>query len=157
LIYVILLLGVWAGLTVISQRNDDRKLPWDTLTITLLDKELSQSSVIPLYSADPHLQYPLWFYLDCLRTSNLGPFGRHLGSRTDLPELAAKSARFEITRVSDLRAAQGRYFWLGYSDSNRTDAIEASQILHRPGCRMGDAISARDRFHTVTLVPVQCW
>lgn len=54
---MITLAGFWAGFAVISHRDDDRELPWDRLTIALLDKERSRSPIVPLYSADAHLQY----------------------------------------------------------------------------------------------------
>ncbi len=156
LMLVMTMLGFWAGGAIISLRNDDRKLPYDRLVIGLLDRERSSDPTVQLYLTDSHLEYPLWFYIDCLRTSNLGPFGWHFSPRTNVNQLAMKSAQFEILRINDLGVARGAHFWIGYSESNHNDTLQADQILSRPDCHAGDAITARDRFHSVKLVPMQC-
>lgn len=153
---VIMLVVFWAYVALEFHRNDDLKLPWDTLTVSLLDQEHSTSGHVSLYSIDRDLHFPLWFYTECLRTGNLGPFGPHLGPRADISELAAKAARFEIEKVRSLDPLPGQYFWIAYSDSNWKGLSAAEHTLNEHHCRKGDAISARDHFHYATLVPVRC-
>jgi len=153
---IILLIGFWGAFVLELHRVDDRKLPWDTLTIGLLDQERSGSPQIPLYSIDRDMHFPLWFYMESLKTGKLGPFGPHLVSRTDIPELAAKAARFEISKIKSLNDVRAQYFWLGYSDSDGKAARAVQEVLSRRGCRTGDVISASDRFHSAVVVAVQC-
>lgn len=153
---VLMLTAVWTPFALEVHYHDDRKLPWDTLTLTLLTKEQGASSPVPFYSLDRDLHFPPWFFMDCLKTGNLGPFGPHLGARKDIAELATTAAKFQIAKVSSPDAVRGKHFWLGYSDQNEQGVQIAQQIVNRPGCRTGDAIGARDRFHSVTFVPVQC-
>ena len=153
---VMMLTAIWAAFALQFHYHDDRKLPWDTLTATLLAKEQGASSPIPFYSLDRDLHFPPWFYMECLKAGNLGPFGSHLGNRADIAELATTAAKFQISKVTSPDAVRGQHFWLGYSDKNEQGIQMAQEIINRRGCWKGDAISASDRFHSVILVPVQC-
>lgn len=153
---VMMLTAIWSAFALQFHYHDDRKLPWDTLTATLLAREQGASSPIPFYSFDRDLHFPPWFLMECLKADNLGPFGSHLGARTDIAELAMTAAKFQVAKVTSTDAVRGQHFWLGYSDKNEQGIQMAQQIVNRRGCRKGSAISASDRFHTVILVPVQC-
>jgi hypothetical protein len=153
---VIVLTAFWIPFALQSYRDDDRKLPWNTLTIALMDHEHSNWAHIPIYSLDRDTHFPLWFYVDCLKNNKLGPFGNYLGSRGDIPALATKAARFEVAKVTQTEALRGQYFWLAYSDPPWKQGLNPEKILKNRRCQRGDPISARDASHSVTLVPVQC-
>jgi hypothetical protein len=153
---VMALAGVWAVFAAATHAVDDRKLPWDTLTLAMLDEERSGLDRIPFYSLDPYLHYPVWFYLDCLKNGWLGPFGSRLEGRSDIPALAALAGKIDTIKNTSLDAVQGSYFWIGYSDSSWKEARTPRQILEQRGCQVGKELTARDRFHRVVLFPVQC-
>jgi hypothetical protein len=155
LIYVLVLTALWGTALIVSYKTDDRKLPWDQLTLDLVDHEHGEFNVVPIYSVDAYLPYPLWFYLDCLKYQRVGPFGPHLRAHTNLSVLAGKSGRFAIMGPS-VNAEQRHHFWLGYSETDPAEVAEAQRILVRYGCREGNIIRAHDRFHSVALVSVEC-
>lgn len=150
------LIGVWGAFAVAFHATDDRKFPWDTLTLAMLDAEHSDAARIPLFSVDPYLHYPIWFYLDCLTSGRTGPFGSPLGSRNDVPALAAKAAKFDVVKNTTVDAAQGSYFWIAYIDSAWHETRTPRQILEQRGCGAGPELTARDRFHSVRLIPFRC-
>ena len=150
---VIALAGVWAIFAATEHATDDRKLPWDTLTLEMLDSEQSGKPHIPFYAVDPYLHHPIWFYLDCLKNGWLGPFGPRL---RDGATLSDKASRIETIKAASLDEARGDYFWVGYSDTSWRDSRSPKEILEARGCSAGPELSGRDRFHRVVLFAVQC-
>ena len=153
---VMALIAVWGAYAIAFHPTDDRKVPYDSFTLDLLNQESSGDARIPLFTVDPYLHYPLWFYMDCLKTGHLGPFGPHLDSHADVAALTATAARFDIIKATGVDAAQGRHFWIGYSDSAWNEPRTPKQMLEQRGCSTGRDITARDRFLSVTLFPVDC-
>jgi hypothetical protein len=150
---VIALTGVWAIGAAQFHAHDNRKLPYDTLTIEMLDADLSTSNRVPIYAIDPYLHYPIGFYLDGLRTGRTGPFGPHLGHR----DLTAKAARFDSIKTDSIDQVKGSYFWVGYTDSSWRDPKTPVQLLEQRGCHAaGPELSERDAYHRAILVPIEC-
>jgi hypothetical protein len=142
--------GVWSLAAVASHAHDNRKLPWDRLTIALARAEGGTSSPVVLYSPDAHLHYPIGFFLDAMKKRRWEPFG----PRAD--EAASLQTRLEVRKIADMAEAQGPHFWIGYTDSGWTNPQTPREILERRGCRAGEAIVERDRFHAAILLPVDC-
>lgn len=152
----LVVVAVWMSFAIEAHRNDNRKLPWVEFTMALMDHEHSSRPHIPIYSLDRDTHYPLEFYVDSLKTGQLGPLREHMGERKDISELSAKAARFEIVKVTSLDMVQGQYFWLMYSDPFWKEGITSDEVIKSRDCHRDEPISARDMFHSVTLVPVQC-
>jgi hypothetical protein len=152
--------GVWAFYAAAFHATDNRKLPWDVLTLEMLDAEHSSAPRIPIYAIDPYLHYPFEFYLDCLKTGRGGPLGPRLSSRHDAADLAAKAARFDPVKADNIsQLDSGKtspYFWVAWTDSSWHEALTPPQMLERRGCRAGAQISQRDNYHIVMMTPVTC-
>jgi hypothetical protein len=150
------LIAGWIVCAAMFHASDDRKLPWDALTIDILKAEHSGAKRIPLYSVDPYLHFPIWFYMECLKSGQIGPIGPHLDSHTDVAALAAKAAAFDIIKSPNLDAAREPYYWVGFTDSSWHEKKTARQIVEERGCIAGPDFKARDRFHGAILFPVNC-
>jgi hypothetical protein len=146
---------IWAAFAIASRETDDRYLATDTVTLAILDHEPHSGMHIPLYAVDPYLHYPVWFFMECLKHNQLGPFGPRLDRHRDVAELAAKASEFEIIKAADLDAGQQSYFWVGYSEPWNQGATP-KQILEKRGCQIGTEVSARSRYQTVIFFPVEC-
>ena len=150
------LLAMWMAFAVKSYSPEELKIHWDRLTLAMLDAENSNSARVPLYTVDPYLHYPIWFHLESIKDQRLEQLGAYVSSRTDLPALRAKAARFEVQKVTSVDAAQGAYFWLGYVDSSWKAPLTPRQILEQRGCRIGGEMREKDRFQSIVLFPVEC-
>ena len=150
------LIAIWAGFAIKAYSPENQKIHWDRLTLAMLDQEPGRVAHIPLYSVDPYLHYPIWFHLESLKDDRLGPLGPLVTSRRDIAELRSKSELFEVSKVTRLEDVRGSYFWVGYVASAWSRAQSPEEILKQRGCQIGQDLSARDRFQTVTLFPVQC-
>jgi hypothetical protein len=153
---VMLAAGVWGMYAAAFHTTDNRKLPWDVLTLEMLDAEHTDAPHIPIYAIDPYLHYPLEFYLDCLKTGHGGPLGPRLSSRNDGAELGVKAARFEPIKADNIGQAQGSYFWVAWTDSSWQEKLTPPQMLEKRGCRAGQVISQRDNFHAAMMSPITC-
>jgi hypothetical protein len=154
-----LLVG-WAALAIRFHSQDDRKLPFDSLTISLLERTTSDN-MTAVYTLGPYLHYPLSFYIDCLRWGNFGPFGPHLPSSHDLKQLSTRAMRFQIfpnSTVGSIQWAGG--LWIGYENGQAGPPSYNREAAHRlaveHGCQTGIELSGRDRFRSVALLPVNC-
>src|SRR5579864_8998199 len=152
----LLLVACWVPFALRYDRDDNHKLPWDILIVSLMDHENSSQPHIPLYSLDRDTHFSLWFYAESLKTGQVGPLRAHMGARTDFPELAAKAARFEISKATRMDEIKGEYFWVAYSDPFWKEGLTLQEVLTGRHCQRGDSVSARDEFHSVTLVQVDC-
>ncbi len=151
------MIAAWVICAAAFHATDDRKLPWDALTIDILKAEHSGAARIPLYSVDPYLHFPIWFYMECLKAGQTGPIGPHIDSHTDVRALAATAAAFDIIKSPNLDAAREPHFWVGFTDSSWPDKTKtARQIIEEKGCRAGPDFKARDRFHGAVLLQVEC-
>ena len=148
--------AVWAVYAIAFHAHDDRKLPWDVLTLEMLDADHSSAAHIPIYAIDPYLHYPFEFYLDCLKTGHGGPLGPRLSSRHDAAELAVTAGRFEPIKTDDISQAKGSYFWVAWTDSSWHETLTPAQMLEQRGCRAGAEISERDNYHKVMMAPIEC-
>jgi hypothetical protein len=126
------LISGWVICAAVFHSTDDRKLPWDALTIEILKAEQSGAAKIPLYSVDPYLHFPIWFYMECLKTGQTGPIGPHIGKNDDVPALAARARAFDIIKSPNLDKAVEPHFWVGFTDSSWPDKNKtARQIIER--------------------------
>ncbi len=152
--------GVWAVYAAGLHATDNRKLPWDVLTLEMLDGEHTSAPRIPIYTIDPYLHYPIQFYLDCLKTGHGGPLGPRLSSRHDVADLAVKAARFNTVKTDSIgqidAGKTSHYFWVAWTDSSWHEPLTPPQMLERRGCRAGAEISQRDNYHAVMLTPMEC-
>jgi len=152
--------GVWAVYAAGLHATDNRKLPWDVLTLEMLDAEHTSAPRIPIYTVDPYLHYPIQFYLDCLTTGHVGPLGPRLSSRNDVADLEVKAARFNAVKTDSIgqfgAGKTSHYFWVAWTDSSWHEPLTPPQILERRGCRAGAEILQRDNYHAVTLTPMEC-
>jgi hypothetical protein len=150
----------WGVYAAAFHAGDNRKLPWDVLTLGMLDAEHSSAPQIPIYAIDPYLHYPLEFYLDCLKTGHGGPLGPRLSSRSDAADLAVKAGRFHAVKadtISQVDPGNARsYFWVAWTDSSWHEPLTPPQILERRGCHAGPEISQRDNYHAVMMTPITC-
>jgi hypothetical protein len=153
---VLALVVLWAGFSARAYSPEDLKIRWDRLTLAMLDAENNGAARVPLYSVDPYLHYPIWFHLESLKDQRLKQLGPYVNSRSDLQQLRAKAAEFEVRKVANLDQAQGSYFWVGYVDSAWTTQSSPRQILEQRGCITGHEINAKDRFQSVTLFSAKC-
>ena len=100
---VVALAAVWGFYAMEFHAADNRKLPWDVLTMNMLDQEQSKTRKnIPIYAIDPYLHYPIGFDLDSLKSGDLGPLGPRVTSRPDTAKLPAKAARFEAIKTDSI-------------------------------------------------------
>jgi hypothetical protein len=148
--------AVWGIYAAEFHAADNRKLPWDVLTLAMLDAEQTSAPRIPIFAIDPYLHYPIEFYLECLQTGHGGPLGPRLSSRHDSDDLARKAARFTAVKADSISQAQGPYFWVAWTDSSWHEPLTPPQILERRGCSAGQVISQRDDFHAVMMTPITC-
>ncbi len=162
--------SIWGIYAMQFHARDNRKLPWDVLTVAMLDAERanprhSASAHIPadtirVYTIDPYLHYPIQFDLDGLRTGQSGPLGPRVTSRPDLQQLGTEAGHFETVKTEKLDqipVAPGSYFWVGWTDSSWQDkAATPVQLLERKGCHAGNAVTQRDDYHRAWLAPVEC-
>jgi hypothetical protein len=152
--------GIWGVYAAAFHATDNRKLPWDVLTLAMLDAEHTSAPRIPIYAIDPYLHYPIEFYLDCLKTGRGGPLGPRLSSRDDAAGLAVKAERFNAVKTDNISQLDsqktGSYFWVAWTDSSWHESLTPPQILERRGCRAGAQISQRDNFHAVMMAPMEC-
>jgi hypothetical protein len=156
----LVLLAGWAVLAVRFHSRDDRKLPFDSLTISLVERSTSDDRTA-VYTVGPYLHYPLSFYIDCLKQGNVAPFGPHLPPRHDLKELSTRAMRFRILPDSTVDSIEwAGSLWIGYENyqvgppSDNRETAYKSAVEH--GCQIGTELSGRDRFQSVELVPVHC-
>jgi hypothetical protein len=156
----LVLLAGWAILAMRFHSQDDRKLPFDSLTIRLMERSPSDSTTA-VYTLGPYLHLPFAFYIDCLKQGNVAPFGPHLPPGHDLKQLSSRAGKFQILPNSTVDSIEwAGALWIGYEDyhvgpaSNIREAAHRSAVEH--GCRIGTEVSGRDRFRSVTLVPVNC-
>ncbi len=152
--------GVWGVYAAAFHSTDNRKLPYDVLTLAMLDAEHTSTARIPIYAIDPYLHYPIQFYLDCLKDGRGGPLGPRLSSRGDAADLAVKAGRFHAVKadnVSELDSGKtSSYFWVAWTDSSWHQPLTPPRMLERRGCRAGQVISQRDNYHTVMMAPITC-
>jgi hypothetical protein len=148
--------GIWGVYAAAFHAIDNRKLPWDVLTLQMLDADQTSATHVPIYAIDPYLHYPIQFYLDCLKTGHGGPFGPRLSARRDAPELATKAERFDAVKADSVGEAHGSYFWVAWTDSSWHEPLTPPQMLEQRGCRAGAEISQRDNFHAVMMTPITC-
>lgn len=148
--------AIWAAYAAAFHSTDNRKLPYDVLTLAMLDAEHTSAPRIPIYAIDPYLHYPIGFYLDCLKTGRGGPLGPRLSSRSDAADLAVKAGRFDAIKTDNIAQAQGSYFWVAWTDSSWHEPLTPPQMLERRGCRAGAQISQRDNSHAVMMAPINC-
>jgi hypothetical protein len=153
---VMTMAGIWGVYAMAFHARDNRKLPWDALTLAVLDAEHTSAPQVPIFAIDPYLHYPIQFYLDCLKTGQDGPVGPRLSARSDQAELAVKAGRFQALKADSVSEAQGTYFWVAWTDSSWHEPSTPPQMLERRGCRAGAEISQRDNYHTVTMAPITC-
>lgn len=166
LVSIVVMAGVavWGVHAAASHATDNRKLPYDVLTLAMLDgtSQAQRASVprVPVYAIDPYLHYMIWFYLDCLKDGRGGPLGPRLSSRHDAAELAVEAARFDSIKTDSIdqldSGKTGPYFWVAWTDSSWHEALTPPQILERRGCHAGAQIAQRDVYHVVMLAPIQC-
>ncbi|HWX53875.1 MAG TPA: glycosyltransferase family 39 protein [Verrucomicrobiae bacterium] len=149
------LVVVWAGFAVAGYSPEHTKIHWDRLTLAMLDEEENQSGPVTVYAVDPYLHYPIWFHTESLRGQRLASLGTGVSARQDIRLLEEKAARFEIKKSPNLDAAQGPHFWIAYVDSSWTGP-PPQQVLEQRGCRTGKPLTAKDRFQSVVLFPVDC-
>jgi hypothetical protein len=148
---VIALTGVWAVGAAQFHSTDNRKFPYDTLTVNMLEQDHSTAGRVPVYAIDPYLHYPIGFYLDALRTNRTGPM------RVRPANLQSEAERFDSIKTDSIDQVKGEHFWVGYTDQSWHDPKTPVQLLEERGCRAaGPEISDRDSFHRVILVPMDC-
>jgi hypothetical protein len=153
---VMVAVAVWGAYAAAFHATDNRKLPWDVLTLAMLDAEHTSEPRIPIYAIDSYLHYPIGFYLDCLKTGRGGPLGPRLSARGDAADLAVKAGRFDSIKADSVSEAQGPHFWVAWTDSSWHEPLTPPQILERRGCRAGMQISQRDNYHAVMMTPMDC-
>jgi hypothetical protein len=147
------LTGVWAIAAAQFHSTDNRKLPYDTLTLEMLEEDRTTSDRVPIFAIDPYLHYPIGFYLDALKDHRTGPMGPRLGGH----DLAEKAARFDSIKTDSLDQVKGTYFWVGWTDQSWKEPKTPRQLLEARGCiAAGPEVSERDAYHRVILVPMQC-
>lgn len=147
---------VWGYYAIQFHEKDNRKLPWDALTMQMLDNEQTKMAHIPVYTVDPYLDYSINFDLDGLKTGRIGPLGSRAASRRDLARLSAKAARFEVIKTQSVDQIHAPYFWVGWTDSSWHEKQTPVQLLEQRGCEGGQEVSQYDSYHHVWLAPVQC-
>ncbi len=151
--------AVWGVYAMQFHATDNRKLPWDVLTMNMLDADHSTAAHIPVYAIDPYLHYPIGFDLECLRTGRLGPLGPRVTSRPDAAKLPAKAARFEAIKtdsIDQIPIQPGAYFWVGWTDSSWQEKLTPPELLEQRGCAGGQEVTQYDNYHHVWLAPITC-
>jgi hypothetical protein len=149
------LCAAWAFLAIQHHiKGDDRKTPFDTLVIQLLDQEKTTSGQVRFFSVDKYLHYPIWFYLETLKAGHKTGFASPIVD-ADLGTLAAEAARIEVKSNASIYDAQGAHFWVGYTSAWDQATLPEAQMIQR-GCRTGPDLKVRDRYHTATIFPVWC-
>ena len=151
--------AAWGVSAINFHAEDNRKLPWDVLTLNMLDSDRSSAPHVPIYAIDPYLHYPIGFDLEALRTGHTEMLGPRVTSRRDAARLPAKAARFESIQrdnVGQIPLAPGAYFWVGWTDSSWHEKLTPPEILEQHGCEGGPEISQFDSSHRVWLAPIQC-
>ncbi|HLK63844.1 MAG TPA: glycosyltransferase family 39 protein [Bryobacteraceae bacterium] len=150
-----LLCAVWAFLAVQHHiKGDDKKTPFDTLVVEILDQEKATTGQVKFFSVDKYLHYPVWFYLETLKAGKRTGFAAPIRD-SELGALAKEAARIEVksnVKISDL---QGSHFWVGYSSAWNEKKLPQDYMAQR-GCRTGPDVKVRDRFHSETIFPVWC-
>jgi 4-amino-4-deoxy-L-arabinose transferase-like glycosyltransferase len=150
-----LLCAVWACLAIQHHiKGDDRKTPFDSLVIQVLDQEKTSSGQIQFFSVDKYLHYPVWFYLETLKAGHRTGFAAPIRD-ADLPALAKEAARVEVKSNVSISDAQGAHFWVGYSSAWEQKTLPEALMIER-GCRTGPDVKVRDRYHSMTIFPVWC-
>jgi hypothetical protein len=154
--------AVWAWYAMQFHAADNRKLPWDVLTLAMLDGEQTGAAHIPVYTIDPYLNYSIDFDLEALKTGRVGPLGPRVAGRRDLSSLRDKAARFEVIKtesidqVQSLAQIHGSYFWVGWTDSSWHEKLTPPEMLEQRGCEGGPEISQSDNYRHVWLAPIHC-
>jgi hypothetical protein len=156
----LVLLAGWAALAVRFHSLDDRKLPFDSLTVSLVERSTSDD-MTAVYTFGPYLHYPFWFYIDCLKQGNVAPFGPHLPPGHDLKQLSTRAMRFRILPNSTVDSIEwAGSLWIGYEKYEAGPAFYNREAAYKSavehGCQISTELSGRDRFQSVALVPVNC-
>ena len=156
----LVLLAGWAVLAVRFHSLDDRKLPFDSLTISLVERSTSDD-MTAVYTFGPYLHYPFWFYIDCLKQGNVAPFGPHLPPGHDLKQLSTRAMRFQILPDSTVDSIEwAGSLWIGYEKYQAGQAFYNREAAYKSAveheCQIGTELSGRDRFQSVGLVSVSC-
>ncbi len=147
---------VWGLYAAQFHAEDNRKLPWDLLTVQMLTNDPSTAGEIPVYTIDPYLDYSIRFDLDALKTGDIGPLGPRVAKRRDLARLKTKAARFKVVKTESVDQIHGAYFWVGWTDSSWHDKLTPPELLEQRGCAGDQEITQYDSSHHVWLAPVQC-
>ena len=149
------LCAVWACLVIRHQLNgDDKKTPFDTLVLQMLEQEKTTSGPVTFFAVDKYLHYPIWFFLESLKDHRKTGFAAPIRNE-DLGALAVEAARIEVKANAAVSDAQGAHFWVGYTSAWNQKTLPEQVIVQR-GCRVGPGLRVRDRYHTSTIFPVWC-
>jgi len=149
------LCAAWACLAIQHHvRGDDKKTPFDSLVIQMLAREEGNSGPLPFFSVDKYLHYPIWFYLETLKSGRQTGFAVSF-SAADLRKLSKEAARIDVKSDVSIDEARGAHFWVGYTSSWQGKTLPEALMIQR-GCRTGADALVGDRFHTITIFPVWC-
>jgi 4-amino-4-deoxy-L-arabinose transferase-like glycosyltransferase len=149
------LCAVWAGMVIQHHlKGDDKKTPFDALVIQMLAQEADNPNIVPFYSVDKYLHYPVWFYLETLKAGKITGFARPFPP-ADRARLAADASRIQVKNHVSIDDAKGPHFWVAYSSAWQ-EKLTPEEILSARGCRVGGDVTVRDRYHWSTIFPAWC-
>src|ERR1017187_3329955 len=80
-------------------KGDDKKTPFDSLVIQTLAQEADNPNTVTFYSVDKYLHYPVWFYLETLKSGKITGLAAPIRA-ADRARLAADAARIQVDRKS---------------------------------------------------------
>ncbi|HZU32428.1 MAG TPA: glycosyltransferase family 39 protein [Candidatus Angelobacter sp.] len=150
------LILLWAGFAMAAYSPAQQKVPWDKLTLGMLDQESGNVAAVPFYSLDPYLHYAIWFHLDCLKNQNVKPLGLTFSSRADIPALRVKAEKFAITKATSMDDLHGAHYWVGYVEAAWAGKPSPQSILKQRGCKIGTPVTAHDDYQTILVFPADC-
>jgi hypothetical protein len=148
--------AVWfTQASLVLTRGEDKKVPWDSFIIQVLEREGIPSEPVTFFAVDRYLHYPFDFYFDVLKNGRSSGFARHL-TASEGQKLQRIATAFNVRKSTSLDEAHGGHFWVGYSTFTWHDSRSPESLIGARGCRVGADVVVSDRFHTLTAFPVWC-
>jgi hypothetical protein len=96
-----------------AELADNKKIRWDELVRTIVDKEMPIASEVKVYAFEDYVADPIEFYLG-----------------------EAGATQFEVKKVEELSQVGGKHFWLGYRDTTWKEEETPEEILRQRGYRV---------------------